>query len=307
MIPFNIKQLETFLLVAAFGSFRKAAERLNTTQPAVSTRIASLEEALGAKLFERQASTVRPTAQGQQLLPSAQSVLKVAERLQLTAKSLSETAGVLRLGVSETIVHTWLPDFLKQLQTHCPLVDADILVDSSATLRSELMTHRIDLAFLMGPVSEYAIENIDMPPFPLVWVCAPDLELPKGRKLTLQELTRFPVISYARTTRPYTELYRKFSRDLEEMPRIFPANSIAAALKMAMTGIGIASLPRDVVVEHTMAGTLRIADCDWHPSDLEFTASYSSEPSNPLAEQAAQLAACTAHSYSVRASRARTQ
>ena len=160
MIPFNIKQLETFLLVAAFGSFRKAAERLNTTQPAVSTRIASLEEALGTRLFERQASAVRLTAQGQQLLPSAQGVLKVAERLQLIAQSLSETTGVLRLGVSETIVHTWLPDFLKQLQAHCPLVDADILVDSSETLRSEQMSHRIDLALLAGKVTEYSIENI---------------------------------------------------------------------------------------------------------------------------------------------------
>lgn len=307
MIPFNIKQLETFLLVAAFGSFRKAAERLNTTQPAVSTRIAGLEEALGAKLFERQSSTVRLTAQGQQLLPSAQSVLKVAERLQLTAKSLAETAGVLRLGVSETIVHAWLPDFLKQLQANCPLVDADILVDSSATLRNELMSHRIDLAFLTGPVSEYAIENIDLPPFPLVWVCAPDLQLPKGRKLFLHELAHFPIISYARSTRPYAELYRKFSRDLEEMPRIFPANSIAAALKMAMSGIGIASLPQEVVLEHKVAGKLRIVDCEWHPSDLQFTASYSSEPSNPLAEQAAQLAACTAHSYAVRAGRTRTE
>ncbi|RVD71677.1 LysR family transcriptional regulator, partial [Mesorhizobium sp. M4A.F.Ca.ET.029.04.2.1] len=93
MIPFNIKQLETFVLVATFGSFRKAAERLNTTQPAVSTRIAGLEEALGAKLFERQSSTVRLTAEGQRLLPPAQRVLRVAERLQLTANSLSETAG----------------------------------------------------------------------------------------------------------------------------------------------------------------------------------------------------------------------
>ena len=56
-----------------------------------------------------------------------------------------------------------------------------------------------------------------------------------------------------------------------------------------------------------MAANLRIVDCDWHPPDLEFTASYSSEPSNPLAEQAAQLAACTAHTYAVRAGRARAQ
>ncbi|RWA63975.1 LysR family transcriptional regulator [Mesorhizobium sp.] len=300
MIPFNIKQLETFLLVATFGSFRKAAERLNTTQPAVSTRIASLEGALGAKLFERQSSTVRLTAEGQRLLPPAQRVLRVAEQLQLTANSLSETAGVLRLGVAETIVHTWLPDFLKELQANYPLVDTDIVVDTTTTLRNELMSHRLDLAVLMGPILEYSIENMELPSFPLVWVCSPALKLPNRGKLTLNDLMQFPIISYARTTRPYSELYRKLTGELEATPRIFPANSLAASIKMTLNGIGIASLPREVVQDHTASGTLRIVDCEWHPSDLRFTASYSSEPSNPIAERAAKLAGCIAHAYAAR-------
>lgn len=297
MIPFNIKQLETFLLVATFGSFRKASERLNTTQPAVSTRIAGLEEALGAKLFERQSSTVRLTAEGQQLLPAAQRVLRVAERLQLTANSLSETTGVLRLGVAETIVHTWLPDFLKELQTNYPLVDTDIVVDATTTLRNELMSHRLDLAVLMGPILEYSIENIELPSYPLVWVCSPQLDLPIRRKATLSDLMRFPIISYARTTRPYSELYRKLTAEFEETPRVFPANSLAASIKMTLDGIGIASLPQEVVQDYTASGKLRVIECEWHPSDLQFTASYSSEPSNPLAERAAKLAVCVAHAY----------
>ncbi|RVD49608.1 hypothetical protein EN783_34315, partial [Mesorhizobium sp. M2D.F.Ca.ET.140.01.1.1] len=47
-------------------------------------------------------------------------------------------------------------------------------------------------------------------------------------------------------------------------------------------------------------GQLRIVDCEWQPSDLRFTASYSSEPSNPMAERAAKLAACVAHAYAAR-------
>ena len=304
MISFNIKQIETFLLVATFGSFRKAAERLNTTQPAVSTRIAGLEKALGAKLFERHSSTVKLTAEGQRLLPSAQRVLHVAERLQLMASSLaetSETTRVLRLGVAETIVHTWLPDFLKELQASHPLVDTDLVVDATTTLRSELMSNRLDLAVLMGPVLEYSIENVEMPSFPLVWVCSPRLELPDRSKLTLNDLMRFPIISYARTTRPYSELYRKLTSEFEEMPRIFPASSLAASITMTLNGIGIASLPKEVIRDYTASGKLRIVECEWHPSDLQFTASYSAEPSNPLAAQAAKLAATVARAYAARA------
>ncbi|TJX06651.1 MAG: LysR family transcriptional regulator, partial [Mesorhizobium sp.] len=48
----------------------------------------------------------------------------------------------------------------------------------------------------------------------------------------------------------------------------------------------------------------RIVDCEWHPSDLRFTASYSSEPSNPIAERAAKLAGCIAHAYAARIGKA---
>lgn len=300
MIPFNIKQLETFLWVATFGSFRKAAGRLNTTQPAVSTRIASLEDALGVKLFERQSSTVQLTAKGQQLLPLAQRVLRMADRFQLAANSLAGTTGALRLGVVETAVQSWLPEFLKEFQTSYPLVEMDLIVDVTANLRNELISRRIDLAILMGPVLEYRIENIDMPPFPLVWVCSPKLKLPGTRRMTLNDLLQFPIITYARTTRPYSELYRKLSGEFEEPPRMFPVNSLSASVRLTLDGVGIGSLPRDLVADHVADGRLRIVECEWHPSDLQFTASYPVEPSNPIAEQAAKLAARIAEAYAAK-------
>ncbi len=300
MIPFNIKQLETFLWVATFGSFRKAAGRLNTTQPAVSTRIAGLEGALGVKLFERQSSTVRLTAKGQQLLPLAQRVLRMADRFQLAANSLAGTTGALRIGVVETVVHTWLSDFLREFQANYPLVEMDLVVDVTTNLRNELISRRIDLAVLMGPVLEYRIENIEMPSFPLVWVCSPELKLPETRRITLNDLLQFPIITYARTTRPYSELYRKLSGEFEEAPRMFPASSFSASVKLTLDGVGIGSLPRALVGDYVASGKLRIVECEWRPSDLLFTASYPVEPSNPVAEQAAKLASRIAQAYAAR-------
>jgi DNA-binding transcriptional LysR family regulator len=224
MIPFSIKQLEAFAWVAVLSSFRKAASQLNTTQPAVSSRIASLEEALQTKLFERLSNSVRLTAKGQQLLPFAQRMLRMADKLQTAANSLAETKGVLRLGVSETIVHTWFSDFLKEFHESYPRIDVDVVVDVTVNLRSELISRRLDLAILLGPISEYPIGNIEMPSFPLAWACAPQLKLPEKDTISLCDLLRFPIITYARTTRPFSELYRKLSNDFEEPPRMFPAN-----------------------------------------------------------------------------------
>ncbi len=103
--------------------------------------------------------------------------------------------------------------------------------------------------------------------------------------MTLNDLMQFPIISYALSTRLYSEIHRKLSGEMEQTPRIFPANSLAASIKMTLSGIGITSLPEQVVREHTANGTLRIVDCEWHPSELQFIASYPTVPSNSLAKR----------------------
>ena len=76
----NFKRLETFVWVATLGSFRKAAERQYTTQPAISSRIQALEEELGVKLFERDGGPgpVALTAKRKELLPYAEKLIFMA-------------------------------------------------------------------------------------------------------------------------------------------------------------------------------------------------------------------------------------
>jgi DNA-binding transcriptional LysR family regulator len=83
----NFKRLETFVWVATLGSFRKAAERQYTTQPAISSRIAALEEELGAKLFVREVGPgpVALTAKGKELLPYAEKIIFMSEQLRKRA------------------------------------------------------------------------------------------------------------------------------------------------------------------------------------------------------------------------------
>ena len=83
----NLKQLEAFVWVADLGSFRKAADRLNTTQPNVSSRIALLEGAMKRKLMERDAGSVRLTSKGIQMLDYARKVLQAAEKSTLHQKN----------------------------------------------------------------------------------------------------------------------------------------------------------------------------------------------------------------------------
>ena len=76
----NLRQLEAYLWVARLGSFSKTAERLFTTQPAISSRIGNLEDELQVRLFERDGSRVRLTAAGRGLMRYAEEALGAVER-----------------------------------------------------------------------------------------------------------------------------------------------------------------------------------------------------------------------------------
>jgi len=293
----NLRQLETFLWVATLRSFRKTAERLYTTQPAISARIANLETTLGVKLFVRDTGSIRLTAKGQELLPYAERVLRMTETLRDRAGDGSSLTGVLRLGVSETIVHTVLPDFLTRLHEIYPDIDVELTVDVTVNLRNELVARSLDLAFLMGPVSEYRIENLDLATFPLAWIASESLGIATDRDISSDELIHFPLLTYARNTRPYAELANYLRLNCDAPARIFPSSSLAACLRMTIDGVGIGTLPRVMVKDELAQGGLVEIPCAWKPTALVFTASYASDPFYPVAEKAAALAGKIAQGF----------
>ena len=292
----NFKQLETFVWVATLGSFRKAAKKLYTSQPAVSSRIVALEEHLGVKLFSRHAGSFELTPKGVELLPHAQKILLMGDRFKERACESKALSGVLRLGVSETIVHTWLSDFLQRVHQFFPNVDVELTVDVTANMRDELVNRSLDLAFLMGPISEFSIHNVDLGSFELAWVCSPHMNLSDG-VVPIEEVLSVPVMTYARNTRPFAEIEALSKEKDIEVTRLFPSTSLAACKRMAIDGLGVGMLPLMLIEDEVGRGILRKVESTWQPSNLVFTASYPREPYSPLAEKIAFLASETAKKY----------
>ena len=156
----------------------------------------------------------------------------------------AQRQGLLRLGVSETIVHSWLPRFLGALSEAFPKIEVELTVDVSTGLRDELISRSIDLAFLMGPISEFSVTNLDLPSFALDWYIAAHLapERP-GPEAAEALFARLPVITYARNTRPFTEIKAYLYTQVGEGVRLFPSTSLAACIRMVEDGVGIGSLP----------------------------------------------------------------
>jgi len=275
-------QIKTFLWVTRLGGFRKAAERLNLSQPAVSTRISNLENELRVPLFERGPGDLVLTKHGTLLLSYAEQMLFVEEEIKQRVANPSEAEGLFRVGASETIAQAWLPAFLTAFSEQYPRVNVDLTVDISLNLRSALLERRLDLALLMGPVSEFTVENIALPAFDLHWY--------RSTTNTETDLSKIPVMSYSSKTRPYRELMSELSRRIGPKLRVYASASLSASLKMIAAGIAVGPYPRALANDFLESGQIVEFDPGFRPSPLAFTASYLAEPRSFLIENSAEIA-----------------
>ena len=136
----DTQQLEAFVAIAECGTFSAAAERLHLTQPAVSNRLALLEEQLDAPLFDRIQRKVRLTAAGQLLLPSAKNALNEIEAgYQAIAGLRGEVAGTLSIATSHHIGLHYLPAHLRSFMKAFPEVRMDLHFLDSEQAQAEIL------------------------------------------------------------------------------------------------------------------------------------------------------------------------
>lgn len=282
----TLDQLRTFLCVARLGGVRRAAETMNLSQPAVTARIAALEGALSAKVFERSASGVRLTKTGESLIAHAERIEATLEAIRENIVAPGDLEGLLRLGVAETIAQARLPDFVSRLADRYPRLSLEVTVDISRNLRDGLIGRTLDLALLMGPVSDYTVDNLDLPPFELGWFCAARREA--------VDLATTPVITYARNTRPFREILEALRERYGAGVRVFPTTSLSAGFEMVAADLGVGALPLALARERLATGRIREFDPGWRPNALRFTASWRAEPGDFVIVRAAEIARETA-------------
>src|ERR1700738_2688253 len=101
----DLKAIETFMWVVTLGRFRAAAQKLHTTQSAISQRIAQLEREVGVRLLQRDRRMVLPTPSGRQMMVYAEKLIGLRSEMLAVVGDRSAMRGVLRLGGAQTLVH----------------------------------------------------------------------------------------------------------------------------------------------------------------------------------------------------------
>ena len=228
----DLRRLECFVAVAEELHFRRAAERLHTTQPAVSQQVRQLEEALAVRLLERSRRHVRLTAAGEIYLAEARRVLERLDRAgRLARRAAAGQAGRLALGCTSPALLLAMPELVRRFRQLAPAVEIDLAELPTGEQEAALRRHDLDAGILHPPVDDAALEVV--PFFRRDFRLAVPVEhhLAAADAIDLAELAGEPLVLFPRPTAPglYDAVIAR-CRDAGFRPRIVlevaPAHSL---------------------------------------------------------------------------------
>ena len=247
----DLATLNAFIAIAELGSFSEAAMRLHLTQPAVSKRIASLEQQLRVRLFDRLGREVSLTEAGRALLPRAYQILNVLEDTRRALTNLNgEITGRLTLATSHHIGLHRLPPLLRAFTRAHPQVALDIQFLDSEVAYDEVFHGRAELAVItLAPDTRDPVRAVPVWNDPLDFVTAPEHPLAQGTGVTLADVALHPAVFPGGNTFTHHIVQRLFEAE-DLIPNIAMSTNYLETIKM-MVSIGLAwsVLPRTMLDE----------------------------------------------------------
>lgn len=237
----NASDLSTFAAVALAGGITKAASALNTVQSNVTQRIRALEAELGVPLFHRHTRGVTLTSAGAKLLPYAERIGRLIGEAKLAAADGPVPRGRITIGSLETTAALRLPPILAAYATAFPDVDIEIDTATSGALIEAVLAHRIEAAFVAGPVDHPDLIALPIVEEELVLVTAPwmsDLS-------ALNAKSKIVVFRAGCTYRVYLEKLLA-ARGVVDVRRL-EFGTLDGLIGCVAAGLGVTLLPRAVV------------------------------------------------------------
>ncbi len=252
----DTQHLQAFVAIAENGSFSAAAERLHLTQPAISKRIALLEEQLRAPLFDRIGRQVALTQAGQVLLSKAKLILgEVIAAQRAIADLQGDVQGKLSIATSHHVGLHYLPPYLREFSTRYPQVKLDLHFLDSEQAYHEILQGRFDLAIITLALSQDPrLQSHTLWHDQLHFVVAPSHPLAQSGSsdatqshLRLADLSKHPAIMP--DTNTYTTQLIKNLFDGENLPLdIGMVSNHLDTIKMLLSiNLGWGVLPRKII------------------------------------------------------------
>lgn len=254
----DTQSLQAFCAVAELGSFSRAGQKLFLTQPAISKRVANLEQQLNCQLFDRIGRKIQLTEAGQLLLPMARNILQtVADSRRAIDDLGGEVRGRLTIATSHHIGLHRLPPLLKQFAQRYPEVDLKLCFMDSERAYEEISQGEHDLAIVtLAPETS---NHINAEPWwrdELVFTCAIEHPLAQaqsqGQPLTLATLSATDAILPDTNTYTTALIQRLFDDARAPLNISMTTQSLDTIKMMVAIGLGWSLLPRTLIDEQLL-------------------------------------------------------
>ena len=261
----EIGQLRCFVAVATELNFRRAAERLNMTQPPLTRKIQLLEHQISVRLFDRTNRSVQLTAAGRAFYIEAQSLLERARSATLVAQKVARgDIGPLAIGHVSSAAYGCLPGVVAKTYAMHPDIHITLREMPSFEQLQALRVRQIDLGIVRSPMGQQGFETRSLIREPFVLAIPLSHPLATQAVVTLQALHQQPFINYSFSGwQPFYEMFAGMFRSAQVEPHyVQTIGSTLTMLALVNAGLGLALVPQS-------ASNLRFKHLTFLPIELD--------------------------------------
>jgi len=276
-------RLVVFRAVAEQLSFRKAAEELYLTQPAVSLQIKALEEDLGVQLFDRTGAHIALTEAGRVLLAASHEANAILEQAEHEIAALSgEHAGHLALGASTTIAQYVLPRLLGEFRREHPRVHPTLISGNTEHIVEAIEQQKIALGFIEGPARSRDVKTEPFLPDELVLIASAAHEWAERNAVSCSEIAAAPLLMRERGsgTRNVIELaLARHGVKRSSLNIVMELDSTEAIKSAVEAGLGIGFVSRWAIQKDLrLDRNFKIVDVEGLRVKRDFLVAYATGP-----------------------------
>ena len=240
----TLRQLGYLVAVAESGHFRRAADRMNVTQPTLSEQLRVLEGRLGVTLIERNRAGVMPTDIGEQVVARARAVLRdVQDIVDLAQAAGRGLRGTVRVGVLPTLGPYLLPSLVPSLHERYPDLELYVREDRADALRRGLDEGRYELILSSAPLDGDTVTVVELFDEPLVIVAAGDHRLAGAEAVDRRDLNGEKVLSLEPGHLLHEQVQAVCAEFGAELRTEYEGTSLDTLRQMVAMGMGLAFLP----------------------------------------------------------------
>jgi DNA-binding transcriptional LysR family regulator len=187
----------------------------------------------------------------------------------------------LRIGVIESVLHSWLIDWVRHMRRTNPDLELELTVETTPVLVDQIQRGALDLAFAALPTSGENLRSRALPPMEMVFVG--HRELHRKRRYALEDLAALELLTFQRGSQPHVALLDVFRAAGLQPLRVHTISSISAMVQLVEGGIGVATLPLAAVRRLSERLPLKPLNSAAAMPPLPVHASYRDDPSSVLA------------------------